>query len=412
MIKDYYEILEVHPKASQEVIKRAYQTLAKKYHPDTTVLDYHTANAKMQELNEAYQVLSNVDKRKKYDVELEVVRRQNGKDSVKSYEQDSGKENIKQTVYEICTNTIERIEKSINYLDGYGKTNKAVSDGIARQFESTIAKYLTHIKDNKGDTQILATNVGIAYWKIAIAYSWSDDWENAYNYVCKAAKYIPESAAVYIDFVKSFERIKESRGKAQKREFFSFIKRGLAVLGCIFILFYIFRDSNPPTNPQPVAETEKTKETTSEEKAKKKPVPSPSYTPKPKQNVITGYVQEEKQLNYDGICRLTIDNTRNDYPVYVRVWYLDVKEPYPVRAFNIGKGSKFTAEELTPGNYEVRYRTLYEDDSIPKDGSKSQPFELVQIEDDDGIRYSDVKLTLYKVSNGNTKTTAIPGDEV
>ena len=35
---DYYEILEVHPRASKEVIKKAYQTLAKKYHPDISPL--------------------------------------------------------------------------------------------------------------------------------------------------------------------------------------------------------------------------------------------------------------------------------------------------------------------------------------------------------------------------------------
>ena len=36
IMKDYYAILEVHPKASQEIIKKAYLTLAKKYHPDVS----------------------------------------------------------------------------------------------------------------------------------------------------------------------------------------------------------------------------------------------------------------------------------------------------------------------------------------------------------------------------------------
>ena len=45
---DYYEILEVHPRASKEVIKKAYQTLAKKYHPDTTSLDKNEALKKMR----------------------------------------------------------------------------------------------------------------------------------------------------------------------------------------------------------------------------------------------------------------------------------------------------------------------------------------------------------------------------
>ncbi len=67
-MKDYYAILEVHPKASQAVIKKAYITLAKIYHPDTTKLDKQMAAAKMADINEAYHVLSNPDKRAEYDL--------------------------------------------------------------------------------------------------------------------------------------------------------------------------------------------------------------------------------------------------------------------------------------------------------------------------------------------------------
>ncbi len=66
-MKDYYEILEVHPKASQEVIKKAYQTLAKQYHPDVTVYEKGFAHEKLTELNEAYSVLSNPERRREYD---------------------------------------------------------------------------------------------------------------------------------------------------------------------------------------------------------------------------------------------------------------------------------------------------------------------------------------------------------
>lgn len=55
---DYYEILEVHPKASQEIIKKAYFTLAKKYHPDVYP-DKEFAVKKMAILNKAYDVLGN-----------------------------------------------------------------------------------------------------------------------------------------------------------------------------------------------------------------------------------------------------------------------------------------------------------------------------------------------------------------
>ncbi|MBF8983007.1 DnaJ domain-containing protein [Lutibacter sp. B2] len=65
-VKDYYEILEVHRKASTEVINRAYKTLAKKYHPDLNPTNVEYANTKMSEINEAYDVLSNISKRESY----------------------------------------------------------------------------------------------------------------------------------------------------------------------------------------------------------------------------------------------------------------------------------------------------------------------------------------------------------
>lgn len=60
--KDYYRILQVHPEASPEVIQAAYRRLARQRHPDSGGSD-----AAMQELNEAYEVLSDPVKRREYD---------------------------------------------------------------------------------------------------------------------------------------------------------------------------------------------------------------------------------------------------------------------------------------------------------------------------------------------------------
>ncbi len=61
---DYYEILQVSPKADQEVIERIYRLLAKRYHPDNK----HTGNAgKFGSLMEAYHVLSDPEKRAAYE---------------------------------------------------------------------------------------------------------------------------------------------------------------------------------------------------------------------------------------------------------------------------------------------------------------------------------------------------------
>ena len=64
--KDYYEILEVHRKASTEVINKAYVTLAKMYHPDLNRDKLEFANEKMKLINEAYETLKDTKKRELY----------------------------------------------------------------------------------------------------------------------------------------------------------------------------------------------------------------------------------------------------------------------------------------------------------------------------------------------------------
>ena len=64
--KDYYEVLGVDRAASEDEIKKAYRKLAVKYHPDKNPGDKE-AEEKFKEISEAFEVLKDRDKRRKYD---------------------------------------------------------------------------------------------------------------------------------------------------------------------------------------------------------------------------------------------------------------------------------------------------------------------------------------------------------
>ncbi len=66
--KNYYEVLGVPKDAAEKDIKSAYRRLARKWHPDANPNDQKAAEEKFKEIAEAYEVLSDSEKRKKYDV--------------------------------------------------------------------------------------------------------------------------------------------------------------------------------------------------------------------------------------------------------------------------------------------------------------------------------------------------------
>jgi curved DNA-binding protein len=91
---DYYEVLGISKTASEQDVKKAYRKLARKYHPDLNPND-STAKTKFQQINEANEVLSDPEKRKKYDQygenwkhaeEIEKMKKQQQESSGRAYD--------------------------------------------------------------------------------------------------------------------------------------------------------------------------------------------------------------------------------------------------------------------------------------------------------------------------------------
>lgn len=166
MEKNYYDILEVNKNASPEIIEKAYKTLVKKYHPD---LQDNNLKAEYEEkiklINEAFEVLSNSEKRKNYDLNLKQT-----EFSVEDYnnlinenlklknEINYLKNNLINYKNNITNNFNNKINENLNYndinknnLNNNKNINNNYSENIRQKYNDVINKayYDAYIQDLK-----------------------------------------------------------------------------------------------------------------------------------------------------------------------------------------------------------------------------------------------------------------------
>lgn len=108
----------------------------------------------------------------------------------------------------------------------------------------------------------------------------------------------------------------------------------------------------------------------------------------------------------DGLSSVTVDNGQNDSDVFVKLVQLEAYSNRPVRHIYIPARSRFTLSSVSPGQYDIRYRDL-NTGSL----SRSEAFKVTQFPTETGTQYSDITLTLYKVSGGNFDTYPLTESE-
>ena len=113
-MKDYYSILGIIKTAEDIVVKAAYRALAQKYHPDKFSEDPAAAQQRMQEINEAYSVLSDAEKRREYDKTYEFQPSETDADTDNEYF-DRDQDQIWHEVTEYFPDLIE-IEKDLSKI--------------------------------------------------------------------------------------------------------------------------------------------------------------------------------------------------------------------------------------------------------------------------------------------------------
>jgi curved DNA-binding protein CbpA len=119
-----------------------------------------------------------------------------------------------------------------------------------------------------------------------------------------------------------------------------------------------------------------------------------------------GYIKGYSRLQATGLSTVTVDNSSNSMDVYVKVVLIEENSTKPVRQIYIPAHDKFTLRKMNAGKYDVRYMDLG-DGSL----SRSESFDLQQIEEADGTRFSNITMTLFKVENGNMQTYPLLASE-
>ena len=148
-MKNYYEILEVNPKASLEMIQKIYKYHIKKWHPDL----YHgekkiEAERKTKEFNEAYEILSSSTKRANYD---EILQNAIVQEEIEFLKQEN--ENLKNTIkqrdiliqqllYEDSTNQEKELEKINSSTTSYPSQENSADIEIHKIFYEILVKGL------------------------------------------------------------------------------------------------------------------------------------------------------------------------------------------------------------------------------------------------------------------------------
>jgi len=111
------------------------------------------------------------------------------------------------------------------------------------------------------------------------------------------------------------------------------------------------------------------------------------------------YLANFRKLNTGGLSTVTVDNSKNDSDVFVKLVSIQATDAFPVRVFYISAFKKFNVSRVSAGFYDIRYRDL-----ATGGLARSESFALEETSTRNGTRYSDRTINLYKVGYGSIQT--------
>ncbi len=118
----------------------------------------------------------------------------------------------------------------------------------------------------------------------------------------------------------------------------------------------------------------------------------------------SGYIEGYEPAFTNGRSLLNVDNTKNNYDIYLKLYNLDVTPAGLASVFFVKAGDQFTVEQISSGSYELRYRNL-------DTGNQFRTETLTFAESSDpssgAFTFTELTVKLYGVVNGNMNTYPI-----
>lgn len=204
-----------------------------------------------------------------------------------------------------------------------------------------------------------------------------------------------------------------SRSFSAKRIMSISILTALAAVGLLAVVHSCSseRPSSPSSEPIGLL-SPTTSPTVSSSIPKSNPIPKPKPiqchtddhgVPFPTQS---GYLKGYPALAVGGYSSVTVDNSQNSSDVFVKLFTLDTTPPKAASVFFIRANDTFTVTDVQPGNYDIRYRDL-----TSCGLSRTEQFNLKEVRTARGVEFSRLRLTLYKVFDGNMQIQPISENE-
>ena len=370
----HYDTLMVSRYASPEVIRAAFRSLSQKYHPDKN--NHPDADRIMQQFNESYKILSDPIERSKYDRLLNEYESEANRTN--QYENSKSQQRQNKVVVINIPDSVSFNQLKVHVSNFSLKIKPLLVKALKILFYIAILIFLI--------------NIFFSYIDGSSEYNAAEDLNDAQREVADAAQEL-QDAAEQTDDYPYISNTSDELSEAQRE-----VADAIEELNT-----YGYEDYSNTFTSTPSESLSNDNEEIEQISSQNYKTHAPNGESYP---ASAGYVAGYPQLNNNGSSILTIDNSRNTEAVFGKLYYLGGSKLEAVRHFYIPGGGGLNLRDISPGKYDVRYKGL-ENGSI----SKSENILMEEYEDYDSVRFSEITMTLYKVSNGNMQTYSIPESE-